>query len=169
MPKNVFYKIPKDRQLKLLKPALKEFVMNPYEKITVSSLTETMKILRTDFYYYFTDKDDIYNYLIQEFVALIPEDAEKKCLGTGLIALFEKAASTNSPRVRQYITDLCDNYHPQFVNYLAIKAMEVFGCEDTDGLKKIKVTCKIHKFMNVLSLYKKGEIDKEKAIEAIKM
>ena len=78
MPKSVFYKISRDRKLKLLKPAIKEFVSKSYNKITVSSLTETMRILRTDFYYYFNDKDDIYSVLIHEFykyVVSIKSDA----------------------------------------------------------------------------------------------
>ena len=61
MPKQVFNKISEDRKAKLLKSSVKEFTRKPYDKITVSSLTDTMKILRTDFYYYFYDKLMIYH------------------------------------------------------------------------------------------------------------
>ena len=57
MPKDVYYKINESKRNKLVKSAFEAFSKDTYENLTVSEITQTMKILRTDFYYYFKDKD----------------------------------------------------------------------------------------------------------------
>ena len=55
MPKEVFYKIDEEKRKRITKSALVAFTRDDYDSLTVSSITDVMNILRTDFYYYFKD------------------------------------------------------------------------------------------------------------------
>ena len=167
MPKQVFYKISKDRQLKLLKPAIKEFIKKPYDKITVQSLTTTMKILRTDFYYYFLDKDDIYTGLLDDFYNTVSEVNKNATIQEALEILFEKIIENESPRFRQYIIELTDSYNPAFAIEL-IERLKVMFKNDGDGeVALVKARMKIYRFLTVLNLYEKNEISLDNAKELI--
>jgi len=167
MPKQVFYKISKDRQMKLIKPALKEFVKKPYEKITVQSLTATMKILRTDFYYYFLDKDDIYNGVLENFQELVKKTKEDADFQEALEILFENLIQNESPRFRQYLIELTDSYNPQFAIELSNRLRKMFGCQCEGDIPPVKARMKIYRFLTVLNLYEKGELKLESARELI--
>lgn len=158
MPKSVFYKISKERQHKLLKPAIKEFVSKPYEKITVLSLTDTMNILRTDFYYYFKDKEDIYSALLDEF-----QSYSEGNLKSALFNLFKAVRNIKGARNKQFIIDLTENYNPQFAKELAKRFQVLYPCGCNPIKKHVKVRNLIYKFMTVTNMYFKGEIVEEEA------
>ena len=167
MPKQVFNKISYDRQIKLLKPAIKEFVTKPYEKITVSSLTDTMKILRTDFYYYFEGKDDIYDILLSDLYGLAKDYKDEPTINDAAIALFEKVVKISGSRNRQFIIDLTESYNPQFAIYLAQRLKVIFNCKCEGEKPLVKIMMKIYKFMTVVNLYKTGRLNLDVAREII--
>lgn len=167
MPKSVFYKISKDRQMKLLKPAVVEFTKKNYEKVTVLSLTDTMKILRTDFYYYFQDKEDVYNYLMEEFKIKIVEKAPEHNLPSAFTTLFLTLTSMRGPRNRQYLIDLTENYNPQFAHEFASRLAEIYPCGCNPNKKHAKVMGMIYNLMTVTNMYLKGDLEQEMALELI--
>ena len=167
MPKQVFFKISKDRREKLLKPAIKEFAKKTYNKVTVLSLTKTMKILRTDFYYYFQDKEDIYGEILNCFFNYVQSVKEDADLNDALVILFDKAASLKGLKNRQYLADISENFNPQFANELSLRLIEKYGegCNPDKAVVKTKI--KIYKFMAVLNEYIKGALSKELAVEIL--
>ena len=156
MPKSVFYKISHDRKNKLIKPAVKEFVSKPYNKITVSSLTDTMRILRTDFYYYFSDKDDIYDAILEDFYNSIIKEKSDATFQDALKIFFEKVVEIDSSRLKQYVIDITENYHPQFAVELSKRMRKLFKCNCDGDKPQVKVMTKIYRFMTVVNLYLKG-------------
>lgn len=167
MPKIVFEKISKDKQFKLLKPSVKEFVSKPYNKITVSSLTDRMRILRTDFYYYFSDKDDIYDALLDIFYQTSTEGKEGLSFHDALKAFFEKIIEIDGSRMRQYIIDITESYHPQFAFELAKKIKKMFKCSCDGDKPQVKIMTKIYRFMTIVNLYEKGSLSVQSARELL--
>ena len=168
MPKQVFNKISYERQIKLLKPSIKEFVSKPYEKVTVASLTETMKILRTDFYYYFEGKDDIYDILLKDLYGIGKEVSANPTIEDAMVGLFDIIVKINGTRNKTFVLDLTQNYNPQFAYYLAPKLNNQFNITDTSPEATIDAITKIYKFMSVVSLYLKLGLDKDVAVEILK-
>ncbi len=163
MPKQVFNRISYDRQIKLLKPAIKEFVSKPYEKITVSSLTDTMKILRTDFYYYFEGKDDIYDILLSDLYGIAKEYKADPTLDDALVALFDKIVKINGSRNKTFVLDLTENYNPQFAIYLAKRLQKQFKYGHDDDKTQVDIILKVYKFMTVVNLFRTNKIEVESA------
>jgi len=168
MPKEVYYKISKERQIKLVKSSLKEFLKKPYNKITVQSLTDTMKILRTDFYYYFSDKEDIYTLILDDFhkyVISVDKDANFQ---RALEILFDKlVVFSKTTRNRQYLIDLTEDFHPQFAKELVVRIRKAFNCQCEGDKPQAKVMVKIYKFITIVNLYCKNELSLESAKEMI--
>ena len=167
MPKQVFNKISEDRKVKLLKSSIKEFTKRPYDKITVASLTDTMKILRTDFYYYFYDKEDIYQALIDRFEKIVHKIKSDATIKDALNILFEKTAKLEGTRNKQYLIDITDNYHPQFAYELVERLNKIFVCNCTGDKPKAKHLLIIYRFMSLVNLYAKKEISFETAKELL--
>ena len=163
MPKQVFNKISYDRQIKLLKPAIKEFISKPYEKITVSSLTDTMKILRTDFYYYFEGKDDIYDILLSDLYGIAKDYKSDPNINDAMVALFEKIVKINSSRNKTFVLDLTENYNPQFAFYLAKRLKKLFKYKGNENSTTIEIMQKIYLFLTVVNLYRTNRLELEEA------
>ena len=163
MPKQVFNRISYDRQIKLLKPAIKEFISKPYEKITVSSLTDTMKILRTDFYYYFEGKDDIYDLLLSDLYGIAKERNNEPTIDDAMAGLFEKIVKINGSRNKIFVLDLTENYNPQFAIYLAKRLNKLFKIKHGGDKALVKTMLKIYKFLTVVNLYRTNRIELETA------
>lgn len=66
MATEAFYKLDEHKREKLLTAARHEFSSLPYEKVSVFKIAQNAGISRSGFYYYFKDKQDIYDYLIIE-------------------------------------------------------------------------------------------------------
>jgi len=167
MPKQVYFKISEERRENLLKPALREFTKKSYDKVTVLSLTATMKILRTDFYYYFSDKEDIYGALISDLLQKIKENGGAEDVHEAFISLFNATLKMKGPKNRKYLIELTENYNPQFADEMAKRLMIAFPCGCDPIRKQIKVMIKIYKFMTIVNKYEKGEIDEALAKDII--
>jgi len=166
MPKDVFDKIPKDRQLKLIKPAIKEFIKRPYDKINVTSLTDTMKILRTDFYYYFLDKDDLYDRLLDMMKELL-EYNQEMTFKEARIILFNRISEISSSRTKTFIEDITESYDPRFTIELTKRIRNMFNCREEGVAPIATVKIKILEFMTVVNLFLKEEITIDQAKEIL--
>lgn len=167
MARDVYYKISDERKLKLLKPAIKEFVSKPFDKVTVLSLSHTMKILRTDFYYYFQDKEDIYNELLTMFEEKVNKENPEATIADRLVFLFNEALSLKGAKNRQFLLDITENFHPAFADEIACRYIDIINCDCEPEKKYIKCKTKMYKFMVVLNEYLKGRISKEDAVSTL--
>lgn len=84
MPSKTFMNLPSSKQKALLDAAIKEFYQVPYTEVSINQIILNAHISRGSFYTYFTDKDDLFGYLLllkkQEFFSLT-KDVFDSCKG----------------------------------------------------------------------------------------
>lgn len=66
MPKNTFFKLPKDKIDKIVEAAIDEFEEYSYENASINRIVESAEIAKGSFYQYFEDKKDLYRYIVGE-------------------------------------------------------------------------------------------------------
>lgn len=64
MPTKTFYNLPADKQEKLINSALNEFSKVSYHEASINNIINDASISRGSFYMYFTDKEDLFKYLL---------------------------------------------------------------------------------------------------------
>lgn len=64
MPTRTFYNLPKEKQDKLIESALKEFSRTSFHDASINTIVNDSNISRGSFYMYFTDKEDLFKYLL---------------------------------------------------------------------------------------------------------
>lgn len=65
MPTDTFHNLPEEKRNRILDAAITEFSAHPYESASISNIVRQGKIAKGSFYQYFTDKQDLYRYLIE--------------------------------------------------------------------------------------------------------
>ena len=66
MPKETFLKLPEEKKHKIIKAAKKEFERVPFEQTSIKNIVEDAEIARGSFYQYFEDKEDLFEYIVEE-------------------------------------------------------------------------------------------------------
>ncbi|MDT8336897.1 MAG: TetR/AcrR family transcriptional regulator [Candidatus Izemoplasmatales bacterium] len=64
MPTSTFLNLEIEKKARIIKAAIDEFSEKQYEQVQISDIIKHAKIPRGSFYQYFTDKEDLYLYLI---------------------------------------------------------------------------------------------------------
>lgn len=65
MPLPTFFNLPETKRDHILDVAITEFASRPYEAASISDIVRKTGIAKGSFYQYFTDKKDLYQYLIE--------------------------------------------------------------------------------------------------------
>ncbi|NTV37525.1 MAG: TetR/AcrR family transcriptional regulator [Anaerolineaceae bacterium] len=65
MPYPTFFNLTQEKRQKILDTAIEEFAENDYENASISKIVETAGISKGSIYQYFTDKRDLYLYLLE--------------------------------------------------------------------------------------------------------
>lgn len=68
MPSSTFLNLPVEKQERLLEAATQEFSAKPYSEASINQIIKTAGIPRGSFYMYFTDKEELFRYLLQGYV-----------------------------------------------------------------------------------------------------
>lgn len=71
MPKQTFYKLPQEKQERILAAAKREFTQVRYSDASINQIIRDAGIPRGSFYQYFEDKKDIFLYFLQGYRAEI--------------------------------------------------------------------------------------------------
>jgi AcrR family transcriptional regulator len=66
MPTRTFFALPEERRDRLVREAIAEFSERPYAEASLSQIAQRSKIAKGSFYQYFTDKLDLYRWLVTE-------------------------------------------------------------------------------------------------------
>lgn len=66
MPKDMFYKISKEKQTMFIDVAIDEFTSKSFEKVSVNTIIKKANISRGSFYNYFSDLEELFNYILKE-------------------------------------------------------------------------------------------------------
>ena len=103
MPKEIFLKLSKEKQQKVINAAKKEFARAPIENVSIKNIVEEADIARGSFYQYFESKEDLLIYILRE-------NSEK--LNT---KLKDKVKETNGDIFKLYIF-LYDSMIEEFTN-----------------------------------------------------
>lgn len=67
MPKPTFYKLPQEKQERILAAAKREFTHARYEDASINQIIREAGIPRGSFYQYFEDKQDIFLYFLKDY------------------------------------------------------------------------------------------------------
>ena len=104
MPSSTFLNLPAEKQEKLLEAATREFTRRPFNEASINQIIKDAGIPRGSFYMYFTDKEDLFRYLVGGYVNqlfMVLEDFLYRSQGDVFQALL---------KMYDYIQE---NYHEQ--------------------------------------------------------
>lgn len=65
MPQQTFFNLPEEKRRQILQVAIDEFAENDYDTVSISRIVAQAGIAKGSFYQYFTDKEDLYAYLLE--------------------------------------------------------------------------------------------------------
>ena len=68
MPSSTFLNLPAQKQEKLLEAATREFSQRPYNEASINQIIKDAGIPRGSFYMYFTDKEELFRYVLSGYV-----------------------------------------------------------------------------------------------------
>ena len=71
MPSTTFFHLPEEKRQRLLEAARAEFVRVPYGEASINRIIREAGIPRGSFYMYFTDKEDLFRYLMETYGELL--------------------------------------------------------------------------------------------------
>lgn len=71
MPSTTFFHLPEEKRQRLLAAARAEFVRVPYGEASINRIIREAGIPRGSFYMYFTDKEDLFRYLMETYGELL--------------------------------------------------------------------------------------------------
>lgn len=91
MPSGTFFRLPEEKRRKLLLAARHEFARAPYADASINRIIREAGIPRGSFYMYFTDKGDLFRYLMEEYGGYLTELMERFLIQEkgDLLAAFE--------------------------------------------------------------------------------
>lgn len=91
MPSGTFFRLPEEKRRKLLLAARHEFARAPYADASINRIIREAGIPRGSFYMYFTDKGDLFRYLMEEYGGYLTELLERFLVQEkgDLLAAFE--------------------------------------------------------------------------------
>ncbi len=181
MPTKVFLNLPSHKKDKLIEGAFIAFSNTPYKDITVKDITKTLGITRTAFYYYFTDKLDIYNYITlsikEEFVDdCVYKREDKIDLFELVILLFDYLSKFKNTTKMNYFIDLFNNIgynsqttllsqllthnvHEEFRKFKGFNDYKMKNEEQVNDILRVVFSMTFHKLLN----YYTHEINIEKS------
>ena len=95
MPSTTFFNLPDEKRERLLAAARAEFARVPYEDASVNRIIQAAGIPRGSFYMYFTDKEDLFRYLMESYGGMLEGrlgqllDEKRGDLFAAFFALFD--------------------------------------------------------------------------------
>ena len=122
MPTEKFFNLPKDKQDNILTCAFNEFSENDFDKASIFSIAQKSGFSRSSFYCYFKDKNDIYKYLVYNF--LKPKlnevkNSQDKPLNFLPKSMFEYLISFYGKTEQSFVQHLLKNMNPENIHYIS--------------------------------------------------
>ena len=66
MPSDTFFRLPEEKRERLIDAAWEEFAAERYADVSINKIIRKASIPRGSFYQYFTDKEDLFIYLLDQ-------------------------------------------------------------------------------------------------------
>lgn len=161
MPTIAYNNLQETKKQKLIEDGILLFNSLKYRTTNVFEITKTLGITRTAFYYYFTDKDDFYetlvNYKKEEFLKnYVYTQADKLDIFELLVKLFEYLSNYKASSEEGFFLDLIYNIDYVKQNDLLdqiIKKDDIFEYTYINGLEKFSMDTKDEVFEFVFLLF----------------
>ena len=121
MPYEAFFKLPQEKQNKIISCAYKEFGENFYDKASIFLIAKKAGISRASLYCYFADKEDIFKYLASQILKPHIENIKSKnSLHPFQVSkqLFDYFMSFYNKPEQNFIIALLKNMTPKYIKYL---------------------------------------------------
>ena len=121
MPHEAFFKLPQEKQNKIISCAYKEFGENFYDKASIFLIAKKAEISRASLYCYFDDKEDIFKYLVSQI--LKPYIENVKFLNSSQPFYLSKQLFNyfmsfyNTPQ-QKFVVAMLRNMTPKYIKYL---------------------------------------------------
>ena len=99
MPSTTFFNLPEEKRERLLAAARVEFARTSYEEASVNRIIQAAGIPRGSFYMYFTDKEELFRYLMERYGDMLVEafaallDQAEGDLFAAFLALYDEIAA----------------------------------------------------------------------------
>ena len=96
MPSDTFFRLPEEKRRRLMDAAWEEFTSVRFSDASINRIIRTANIPRGSFYQYFTDKDDLFSYLVrplqQHFFDLARDEVETAAgdLSRAPLAIYDR-------------------------------------------------------------------------------
>lgn len=161
MPTLAYNNLQETKKQKLIEDGILSFNSLKYRTTNVFEITKTLGITRTAFYYYFTDKDDFYetlvNYKKEEFLKKhVYTQADRLDIFELLVKLFEYLSNYKASDEEGFFLDLIYNIDYVKQNDLLdqiIKKDDIFEYTYINGLEKFSMDTKDEVFEFVFLLF----------------
>lgn len=83
MPKQTFYKLADAKRKSFLNEAYKEFACHSFEGASITNLVKTLGIAKGSVYQYFNDKEELYNFLVNDADRQLNQLIDQACAYNG--------------------------------------------------------------------------------------
>lgn len=152
MPTEKFFNLPKEKQESILKCAFNEFSENDFDKASIFSIAQKSGFSRSSFYCYFKDKNDIYKYLVYNFLKpqldKLQTYANKPAKYFSL-SMFEYLMSFYGKSEQTFVEKLLKNMNPENIHYIAYELQSSPLLVNTDSAK-LKTSYDIYIFSSII-------------------
>jgi len=139
MPSQTFLNLEENKKLRVIGAAIDEFAKKPFEQVMISDIIKIAKIPRGSFYQYFSDKEDLYLYIIDlirkeklKFISKTLSNIEGFPFLTLIRRLFEDgvAFAIKNPKLVRILDHLLKNKNKLYEKLMAdnmTMAEEIYG------------------------------------------
>lgn len=83
MPYQTFFNLPEEKQKKLMAAIRLEFSRVPFREVSINQIIQKADISRGSFYQYFKNKQDMLQYLLSDYHAMVARRAKESLKQTG--------------------------------------------------------------------------------------
>lgn len=131
MPTEVFNSLSEAKKQKLIEAAYKSFIDKPSQLVSINEISKNLGITRTAFYYYFSSKEDIYQYIVnlekEKFLNnYVHNSTQKLDLFEIFILLFEFLSTYKDSPKKSFFIDLFYNIRYDDQNELLSEFMDSY-------------------------------------------
>lgn len=113
MPKNTFFNLCEEKQMRIIHAGYTIFLNNSYESVTIRDIVKEADIPIGSFYRYFEDKDDLYIYMIDQIENKIYKALIENNLNTNSMLI----GNTSAEFLKEVLTEKEYNFDQTF-NYV---------------------------------------------------
>lgn len=148
MPTEAFFKLEEEKKRALLQSAIYEFSQLPYDRVSVFKIAKNAEISRSAFYYYFKDKEDIYQHItglvFEQLAGQLRETKKNHDIFTLGLEIFAQVAKLKGTEwealLQQLIANMKPNDAAKLLRQLETCAAQRYVSYFKEGLENLKIS-----------------------------